>query len=82
MPLPVLRTPTIILTLMLIVLKRLWTGCCYYLYNFVVNFLTKNLMNMILEYLCGLLSRFAQFFIKPLMLADATMREIKAVDSG
>lgn len=82
MPLPVLRTPTIILTLMLIVLKRLWTGCCYYLYNFVVNFLTKNLVNMILEYLCGLLSRFAQFFIKPLMSADATMREIKAVDSG
>ncbi|GLT96012.1 hypothetical protein SLE2022_136620 [Rubroshorea leprosula] len=26
-------------------------------------------------------SRFAQFFIKPLMSADATMREIKAVDS-
>ncbi|KAH7557203.1 hypothetical protein JRO89_XS11G0073500 [Xanthoceras sorbifolium] len=28
------------------------------------------------------LDRFAQFFIKPLMSADATMREIKAVDSG
>ncbi|XP_019101972.1 PREDICTED: insulin-degrading enzyme-like 1, peroxisomal [Camelina sativa] len=27
------------------------------------------------------LDRFAQFFIKPLMSADATMREIKAVDS-
>lgn len=27
------------------------------------------------------LDRFAQFFIKPLMAADATMREIKAVDS-
>ncbi|TYI50156.1 hypothetical protein E1A91_D12G082200v1 [Gossypium mustelinum] len=27
------------------------------------------------------LDRFAQFFIKPLMLADATMREIKAIDS-
>ncbi|XP_010554834.1 PREDICTED: insulin-degrading enzyme-like 1, peroxisomal isoform X2 [Tarenaya hassleriana] len=27
------------------------------------------------------LDRFAQFFIKPLMLADATMREINAVDS-
>lgn len=27
-------------------------------------------------------SRFAQFFIKPLMSADATTREIKAVDSG
>ncbi|KAL1225571.1 Insulin-degrading enzyme-like 2 [Cardamine amara subsp. amara] len=27
------------------------------------------------------LERFAQFFIKPLMSADATMREIKAVDS-
>lgn len=33
-----------------------------------------------LEY--GLSSRFAQFFTKPLMSADATMREIKAVDSG
>ena len=28
------------------------------------------------------LFRFAQFFIKPLMSPDATMREIKAVDSG
>ncbi|GKV32543.1 hypothetical protein SLEP1_g41139 [Rubroshorea leprosula] len=28
------------------------------------------------------LDRFAQFFIKPLISADATMREIKAVDSG
>nr|GLL36597.1 Zinc-metallopeptidase, peroxisomal [Ipomoea trifida] len=28
------------------------------------------------------LDRFAQFFIKPLMSADATTREIKAVDSG
>ncbi|KAF8049490.1 hypothetical protein N665_2199s0001 [Sinapis alba] len=28
------------------------------------------------------LDRFAQFFIKPLMSADATMREINAVDSG
>nr|GMD39795.1 insulin-degrading enzyme-like 1, peroxisomal [Ipomoea batatas] len=28
------------------------------------------------------LDRFAQFFIKPLMSPDATMREIKAVDSG
>ncbi|KAL1069458.1 hypothetical protein V6Z11_D12G268200 [Gossypium hirsutum] len=28
------------------------------------------------------LDRFAQFFIKPLMSADATMREIKAVDFG
>ncbi|KAG4125288.1 hypothetical protein ERO13_D10G086816v2 [Gossypium hirsutum] len=28
------------------------------------------------------LDRFAQFFIKPLMSANATMREIKAVDSG
>ncbi|KAG4125287.1 hypothetical protein ERO13_D10G086816v2 [Gossypium hirsutum] len=27
------------------------------------------------------LDRFAQFFIKPLMSANATMREIKAVDS-
>ncbi|KAL0359528.1 UNVERIFIED_CONTAM: Insulin-degrading enzyme-like 1, peroxisomal [Sesamum angustifolium] len=27
------------------------------------------------------MDRFAQFFIKPLMSADATMREIKAVDS-
>ncbi|MCH87469.1 zinc-metallopeptidase peroxisomal-like, partial [Trifolium medium] len=27
------------------------------------------------------LDRFAQFFTKPLMSADATMREIKAVDS-
>jgi insulysin len=26
--------------------------------------------------------RFAQFFIKPLMSPDATLREIKAVDSG
>jgi hypothetical protein len=40
-------------------------------------------------FLCGislvLLSsnlRFAQFFIKPLMSPDATLREIKAVDSG
>lgn len=32
--------------------------------------------------MCGLLLRFAQFFINPLMSADATMREIKAVDSG
>lgn len=31
---------------------------------------------------CDLLHRFAQFFIKPLMSADATTREIKAVDSG
>lgn len=30
--------------------------------------------------LCNI--RFAQFFIKPLMSADATTREIKAVDSG
>ncbi|PPD94133.1 hypothetical protein GOBAR_DD08838 [Gossypium barbadense] len=28
------------------------------------------------------LDRFAQFLIKPLMSADATMREIKTVDSG
>uniref|UniRef100_A0A0D3EUR7 Peptidase M16 N-terminal domain-containing protein n=1 Tax=Oryza barthii TaxID=65489 RepID=A0A0D3EUR7_9ORYZ len=28
------------------------------------------------------LDRFAQFFIKPLMLQDAVLREIKAVDSG
>ena len=34
------------------------------------------------EYNYGLLFRFAQFFIKPLMKADATTREIKAVDSG
>ena len=34
------------------------------------------------EYNYGLLYRFAQFFNKPLMKADATMREIKAVDSG
>jgi len=26
--------------------------------------------------------RFAQFFITPLMSPDATLREIKAVDSG
>ena len=31
---------------------------------------------------CGLPIRFAQFFVKPLMSADATTREIKAVDSG
>ena len=34
---------------------------------------------------CSILSlvfRFAQFFIKPLMSPDATLREIKAVDSG
>lgn len=49
---------------------------------FVVNFITINLMIVILEYFCGLLFRFAQFFIKPLMSADATTREIKAVDSG
>lgn len=49
---------------------------------FVVNFITINLMTVILEYFCGLLFRFAQFFIKPLMSADATTREIKAVDSG
>lgn len=32
--------------------------------------------------LLGCLFRFAQFFIKPLMSSDATLREIKAVDSG
>ncbi|XVF07225.1 hypothetical protein REPUB_Repub06bG0120200 [Reevesia pubescens] len=33
------------------------------------------------DYFEEALDRFAQFFIKPLMSADATMREIKAVDS-
>lgn len=27
-------------------------------------------------------TRFAQFFINPLMSADGTLRELKAVDSG
>ena len=33
-------------------------------------------------WVCDLAPRFAQFFIKPLMSPDATLREIKAVDSG
>lgn len=32
--------------------------------------------------LLGYLFRFAQFFIKSIITYDATMREIKAVDSG
>lgn len=76
-----LSTPTIILTLMLMPLKRLWTGwCCFSFYWLLFSSLQFSKLNIVL--MCGLLFRFAQFFINPLMSADATMREIKAVDSG
>ena len=76
------RTQTTILMLILIVLKRLWTGrfcssflCC----ACVLSAPTK--CNPTMSFF-WLLFRFAQFFIKPLMSSDATTREIKAVDSG
>ncbi|GJN32785.1 hypothetical protein PR202_gb21313 [Eleusine coracana subsp. coracana] len=45
--------------------------CCCFL-----MFVTRRLQRI-----SGNISRFAQFFIKPLMSPDATLREIKAVDS-
>jgi hypothetical protein len=71
-----LNTPTIILTLIPTVLKRPWTG------RFCFSFYRLLFSSLIPVLLYGLFSRFAQFFIKPLMSADATTREIKAVDSG
>ena len=47
-----------------------------------VNFPCSSYMISLKSIFCGFWFRFAQFFIKPLMSADATTREIKAVDSG
>lgn len=76
MPLRHRRRQIIILMSMLIVLRRLWTGICYFTSYCCLHI---NLSDYDLPF-CS--SRFAQFFIKPLMSPDATMREIKAVDSG
>ena len=46
------------------------------------NFLLLPAHNLVSLWFTFCSSRFAQFFIKPLMSPDATMREIKAVDSG
>lgn len=74
-----LRHPSrqiIILRSMPIVLRRHWTGICYFTSYCCLHI-------MLSDYdLPFCTSRFAQFFIKPLMSPDATMREIKAVDSG
>jgi secreted Zn-dependent insulinase-like peptidase len=63
------------------VLKRLWTGRSYFSDIHIYFLVTKYYCsNCDLEY--GFSSRFAQFLTKPLMSADATMREIKTIDSG
>lgn len=82
MLLHLLSTPTITLMLTLTALKRLWTGriCFCFCDSCLSSLNSQNLLACMSSH--GLLFRFAQFFIKPLMSADATMREIKAVDSG
>ncbi len=52
------------------------------LFVFVLAVIIISIISIVTLYVCCLLFRFAQFFIGPLMSADATMREIKAVDSG
>lgn len=75
-------TPTITLMLILTALTRLWIGRLFSVSVTPFCSLSNSVDLYVFKYSCGLLYRFAQFFIKPLMSSDATTREIKAVDSG
>ncbi|KAB2035521.1 hypothetical protein ES319_D04G157800v1 [Gossypium barbadense] len=50
--------------------------------HFLASEMTNYFFDVNIDCFEEALDRFAQFLIKPLMSADATMREIKTVDSG
>ena len=59
------------------------SGCtCYYMYNLTRPSITS--ASPLIKLSAFIMShyRFSQFFISPLFTADATDREINAVDSG
>lgn len=63
------------------VLKKLWIGSKFGLYDSFFGFAISLLRDDHIFLHCSPY-RFSQFFTKPLMSSDATLREIKAVDSG
>ena len=76
MLLRLLSTQTSILMSVLTALKRLWIG------KICIQFFIISTASQLSHFPFCFWIRFAQFFIRPLMSPDATIREIKAVDSG